>query len=323
MRSASCNNMKQQILKQFLEQGILLSPEALEKISDKDAEQVLEKAKSSGTVVYSPEEEKVSPPETTVEIRKIQKKQKLSTQDIARYYNSRFEGLREILLKKTGNIISVSNAKRSGGDITTIGMVREHTQRGFMIEDTTGQAEVISKAEDVLPDDVIAVKGSAREEKIFAEEIVWPDISMSHMHPDMAVNIVLIDKDGHMADEGAIVITPEAVFGIDKKKTALPNPGWITVSKGPRIVTILVYAPEKPVSSKEAFAWLKKRHLLPSKLHIRGAEDPFLIEPIPSLIWIVSSEKWKENYKGVIVVSCSGNPPTEVSLATGEVRSRD
>jgi hypothetical protein len=315
--------MKQQILRQFLEQGILLSPEALEKISDKDAEHILEKAKSSGAVVYSPKEERALSSETTVEVRKIQKKQKISTQDLARYYNTRFEGLRDILMKKADNAISISNAKKSGGPIATIGMVREHTQRGFVIEDLTGQAEVVSKSEEALPDDVIAVRGSVREEKIFAEEIIWPDISMSHKHPDLGVKILLAGNDSHNPGEETILITPDSVTGTDKKRASLPNPGWITITKGSKTGTALVYAPEKPVSSKEAFVWLKKRHLLTSKLLIHGTDDPFTINPIPTLFWIVSSEKWCENYKGVIVVSSDGKAPAEVDLATGEVRFQD
>lgn len=308
---------KQHILEQFLKEGVLLSPESLEKITEANAEQMLEKAKASKSVFFSVQEEKEKPkPEFSLEVRKLQRRLKLTPQDFAKYYNARFEGLRDILLKKLDNVVSVSNAKKSGSSITTIGMVREHTARGFTIEDTTGWAEVITKAEDVMPDDVIAVKGAVKEEKIFAEELVWPDISMSHKHRRPDLDIMLSEKDGHA---GMAVITPETVFDLEKKKTAMPNPGWVTINKDGMPVTILVYKPAKPATQKEIMAWLKKRHLFPPKEQIHGTEDPFLIEPIPDMIWIVQSEKWCESYKGVIIVSSDGKEPAKVNLEAGDV----
>jgi len=311
--------MKENIVRQFLSDGILLSPAALEKISESNVEQMLEKARKSKAFVFTFTEEQ---PEPSLEVRKTQKRQKLSPQDFASYYNTRFEGLKAMLQKKAESVVSVANAKKSGSTVTTIGMVREPTQRGFTIEDTTGWAEVITKAEDVVADDVIAVKAGVKEEKLFAEEIIWPDIPMGrpHNHPDM--KILLADKDGHKVEEDTIVVTPEAVHGFDKKKVSIPNPGWITMNRESAAVTILVYKPEKPVTQKEVLAWLRKRHLCPDRSQIRGTDDPFLIEPIPDLLWIVQAEKWKESYKGVIVISSDGKEPAEVDLGAGEVAFR-
>jgi DNA polymerase II small subunit/DNA polymerase delta subunit B len=307
---------KQQILTQFLKEGILLSPEALEKITESNAEQTLERARRSKAFVFTFAEERAEP---VIEVRKTQKRVKLSPQDFATYYNTRFEGLKAMLQKKAENVVSVANARKSGSTVTTIGMVREPTQRGFTIEDTTGWAEVITKSEDVAADDVIAVRAGVKEEKLFAEEIIWPDVPMgrSHNHPDM--KILLADKDGHKVEEGTVVITPEAVHGFDKKKTNLSNPGWITMNRGGGTATILVYRPEKPATQKEALTWLRRRHLSPGKNHIRGTDDPFLIEPIPDLLWIISSERWSDNYKGIVVVSSDGKEPAEVDLAAGNV----
>ena len=313
--------MKQQIIRQFLEEGILVSPDALEKIDEKNADSALEQAKSAGTIVFSPGEGEASAEETNVSVRKLQRRQKFTPQDFAAYYNSRFEGLRAILEKKLGDVLSVANARRSAGQVSAIGMVREATPRGFIMEDTTGWAEVITKSEDVAPDDVIGVRGAVKEERIFAEELIWPDVPLSRSNNRPGMKILLTDKDGHKAEEDTIVVTPEAVHGFDKKKSSLPNPGWITINKDPLAVTILVYRPDKPVTAKEAFAWLRKRHICPDRSQIRGTDDPFLIEPIPDVLWIVQAEKWKESYKGVIVVSTDGREATEVDLATGEVKA--
>ena len=320
---------KQHILEQFLKEGVLLSPDALEKITEANAEQMLERARSSRSLVFSMQEtmegrRQETPsgqqPEHSLEVRKVQRKQKLSAQDFAKYYNARFEGLRGMLLRKMDGVMSVSNARKSASQVTTIGMMRETTPRGFIIEDTTGWAEVITKAEDVVPDDVIAVKGAVKEEKIFAEELVWPDISMSHKHSRPDIDIILSEKDGH---KGMAVITPEAVFDLFGKKHSLPNPGWVTITKDGTAVTILVYRPGKPATQKEVLGWLKRRHLFPSREQIRGTEDPFLIEPIPDVVWIVQAEKFKESYKGVIIVSSDGKEPAKVNLEAGDVEFQD
>jgi len=312
--------MKEKIVEQFLKEGVLLSPETLEKITETNLEHMLEKGKKSKSFVFSFQEEKPEKPEPVIEVRRPQKRQKLQPQDFTKYYNTRFEGLRDILLKKTEDVVSVANAKKSSSAIATIGMVREQTQRGFIIEDTTGNAEVISKSEDVGIDDVIGVKGAVKEEKLFAEEIIWPDISMSHKHYRPDFTLTLSEKTEH---KDGILITPEAVYGFDKKKTSIPNPGWITISKDSIITTILVYKPEKKATQKEVLSWLRKRHLCPDKNQIRGTDDPFLIDIIPDVLWIVSDERWTDNYKTVIIVSSDGNVPAEVNLATGEVVFQD
>jgi DNA polymerase II small subunit/DNA polymerase delta subunit B len=309
--------MKEKIVKQFLEEGILLSPDTLGRITESNAERMLERAKKEKAVVFSFQDE----PELAIEVRKLQKKQKLSPQDFASYYNARFDGLRDILQKKMEDVVSVANAKKSGSSITTIGMVREQTQRGFIMEDTTGWIEVITRVEDVAADDVIAVKGGVKEEKLFAEEIIWPDIPMSRSHNQPDFTLTLSEKAEHQ--NGDFLITTEAIYGFDKKKTALPNPGWITISKDSLTVTVLVYRPDKPATQKEALAWLRKRHLLPDKNQIRGTDDPFLIEPIPDVVWILSSERWNDIYKSVIVVSSDGKVPAEVNLATGKVEFKE
>jgi DNA polymerase II small subunit/DNA polymerase delta subunit B len=322
--------MKQQIVKQFLEAGILLTPDSLDKITEKNAARLLEEASKEGSLVFSLKEEEQ---ELLAEVRKFQKKQKFTTQELARYYSARFEGIKEMLEKKMEGVVSVSNSRKSLAPISTIGMVRERTHRGLIIEDTTGEAEVVTKSEEPQPDDVIGVKGHVKEGKIFADEIIWPDVPLNHISSRPSMQIILSEKDSH---KGEFAITPEAVFGPDKRKAALPNPGWITIAKDSRRATVLVYSPGKAVSAKEAFGWLKRRHLSPEKTQIRSTDDPFLIEPIPDLVWIVMPgkkkeggesisipESWSESYKGVIIVASDGAQPAEVDMEKGEVLLKD
>jgi DNA polymerase II small subunit/DNA polymerase delta subunit B len=309
--------MKEQIVKRFLKEGVLLTPEALGRITENNLDATLERAAASKPAVFSfHEEDRPEHSGPSVEVRKLQKRLKLQPQDFTKYYNARFGGLRDILQKKMEGVVSVANARKSGSPAATIGMVGEQTQRGFLIEDTTGSMEVISRSEDVRADDVIGVKGGVKEEKLFAEEIIWPDVPMSRSHSRPEMSVMLSEKDGH---KGIVVATPEAVFDHEKKRTALPSPGWITISRGGVSATLLVYRPEKPVAQKEAAAWLRRRHLCPGRNQIRGTEDPFLIEPIPDILWIVQADKWNESYKGVMIVSSDGKVPVRVDLASGNV----
>ena len=309
--------MKQQIVKQFLEAGVLLTPEALSQITEKSAEMILEQARREGSLVFSLQEKEQKP---LIEARKFQKKQKFTAQELAKYYNTRFEGIKAMLEKKMEGLVSVSNSKKSLAPISTIGMVSERTQRGFIIEDLTGQAEIITKSEEAQPDDVIGVKGHVKEGKIFADEIIWPDVPMTHKNSCLETTIIFAEKDIH---KGEFVITPEAVFGPDKKKADLPDPGWISIEKDNRHATVLVYSPGRAVSQKEAFSWLKRRHLSPERAQIRSTDDPFLIEPIPDIVWIVNPEKWTESYKGVIIVASDGSQASMVDLERGTVAFKE
>lgn len=300
--------MNEEIVRRFLKEGILISPQSLQKIDESNINEILEKAKSEGVLVFSLQEE------TSVEVRKFQKKQKLSPKDFAKYYNARFDGIKNILLKKVEHTVSVSNAKRSASEFITIGMVREKTPKGFIIEDITGEAEVISKEEDISQDDVVAIRGISKEGMIFAKEIILPDIPLSSIR--QKPNIKLTLSENQVTKE--FNLTPEAVYWSDKKKN-ITNPGWITIKKDDKTATILVYKPANEIKAKDIISLLKKRHLYPLITQIEGIEDNFLIEPVPNLIWLIQKEKFRENYKGIMIVSGDGKEPIKVDMAKDEI----
>ena len=300
--------MKQHIIQKFLKEGILLSPDALEKADEINTEQLLDQAKNQKQIVFAPEK----PNELTTTVRELVAKEKMSPQDFISHYNTHFNGIRGLLLKKLTNPVSVSNAKKSLS-CSTIGMVRERTQRGFIIEDTTGWAEVVSKSEDVVEDDVIGLKGSTKEGVIFAEEIVWPDIPLNHKASAPDIDICLSLKK-----EARPTISPQTAH-VASKDFNLSNPAWVTISLGDQAMTILVYNPQRNIPKKEPISWLRKRHIRPARDQIKWPEDPFLIEPIPNILWIVQpGDQWKEMYKGVAVISSDGTIPIHVNLSKAE-----
>lgn len=82
--------------------------------------------------------------EGEIQVRTLspEKKEKLSPQDFTSYYNNKYDGLREILSSKIG-AISINKARETFGEVSVIGMVREKTPTGYMIEDTTGSIELV------------------------------------------------------------------------------------------------------------------------------------------------------------------------------------
>ncbi|UCD06996.1 MAG: hypothetical protein JSW41_04145 [Candidatus Aenigmatarchaeota archaeon] len=304
---------KKDIIKRFLKQGTLLSPGMLDKINEKNIDRFLKKR---------PEEPKTHT-KIDVNIRGITKKQKLSTKDFVDYYNNKYNGIRNILMNKM-KAVSVGNTKKSFSDVSVIGMVRELKSSGLVLEDPTGEIEVVlNNKKEINPDDVIGVKGFVRENKLFAKEVVFPDTPLTHPIGSLDAKIIITTNITEKTKE--LVKEIDLVLALNAEKTQSniiktnSNPGWITLSKNGDKVNLLVYKPENKTTIEQAVRFLIKRHLSPLKNRITGPEDPFLIEPIPDIFWLVSDEKGKKTYKGVTIISCGPNSAARIDLKTKEI----
>lgn len=112
-------------------------------------------------------------------------------ENFSSYFNDRYEKLRTQLAKRPDmqNTVSMMHAK-SGERASLIGMVRDkrvtpNKHRVIGIEDPTGsisaivmkdKVELVKKADDVVFDEVIGITGAVRDDVIFVEDIIWPDI---------------------------------------------------------------------------------------------------------------------------------------------------
>ena len=340
---------KKEIVKKFIEKGILLSPSELENIDESNYIEVLEKhgrtpsnenltamnsaaaditvipKETGGDVVKTPEkkaapEETKKPQdvsretaETLTEIKKNPeeankhsedvkieicggvKEKKLNAGDFIRYYSKKYDGLRELLSRKI-NAVSINKAGGIKSTFTVIGMVKEKSQNGFVLEDKTGSIEIISYKEPVKGD-VVAVSGISREGKIIEKEIIYPDIPLTHKPRSVAAEI-----------------------DIESIAVKLPNPAHIKAKKGEKEAFILAYSPLDSIEETEAVEVLKKRHLSPKRGEIcfnGNGGDPFLIEPIPDVLLITenSGNDFVKNYKGVTVIS-TGRKVKSMDLMT-------
>lgn len=263
---------KKEIIRLFLKNDILLSPKQLEKINENNYREFLKKRGKE-------------PPKKEEDKKRKKRKTKMDAGEFIKNYNKQFTFLKQILLKKT-EAVSINKGRKVFSEVTIIGRVKEKTHRGFVIEDVTGETEVMGEDERASPGDVIAVRGSFRENRFFPKQIIWPDIPLGGGFKTISTEIALSEKEGDSRREGNKP-RAEAI-----KKTA----------KNGEEIDIFVYSPEKEVTQESASDFLKKR-TAPTRCPAEG-----LIEKIPQIFWIKGNGKnWSKNYKGVVMVSTDGN----------------
>lgn len=278
---------KKQILSMFLKDGVLVPPDMLEKTNEENYKEILESLKEKR------EPEKRA--KTTTEA--VEGKKEATVKDFLDYYNRKYEFLKGVLLKKL-DAVSINKGKKIFSKTSIIGRIKEKTGRGFVMEDVTGETEVITDNTNVSPGDVMGLKGRFREGGFFPEEVVWPDIPLTSKGglPDILLTGKLTQgiKEGRGKDTIIIELDP------DKKGT--PNPNRISIFQGERKISILAFKPKKTIGDQDAVKFLKKREL-PHKEEA-GIYTAFLIEKIPDVVWLVENkENWTKNYKGILVVS--------------------
>jgi len=314
---------KKQKVRFFLESGVLVSPKLMDKINEDNKERILQLAKQSDDTVLTNMEETA----LSIKVKKIRERNRLGVQDFVKYYNNKYNGIRKLLSKKM-DATSVNNAKQAFSEVSVIGMVKELTPRGFVLEDPTGEISVIRKDEDkdkqdtisISVDDVIGLTGFVKEGRMFVRETILPDVSLSNKAGRIDINLLLTtqmtERLGSSAQDVSFIIIPQLADNPNPKRiiSGLGNPAWMTLSKGKTKVVLLFYSPDQETGPQQAINWLKKRHLCPRKELIRTPEDPFLLYPVPTVFWLVQKKTWSENYKGVNIISCSRDTFAKVNL---------
>ena len=293
---------KKDIIKKFYERGVLPSPEDL---SGEAPNRTLTPGKKSPA---DPDKEGVS-----VNLRKHESAKKLSAQDFIDYYNSKYEKIKNMLLKKM-DVVSITNAKTGPSPCGIIGIVKNMTQAGFIFEDTTGELEIIRSGirelEKINIDDVFGLKGFVRENRFFPKEVVWPDIPLNHRIGRIkGMNIILSNRK-----------SPELVISESRTKNAIQirnNPEWIDITKGRDKVTILAFKSDN-ITKDDALFCLRKRSL-PEPNPIKTTKKPYLIEEIPDILWLIQDDEWLETHKGITIISCGSKSLAKLDMETRAV----
>jgi len=273
---------KQKIVERLLEEGILISPDILDQ--NKDIDTILKEAREKNALMLATKPKTEQP--ITISISQPKKLESLTVEDAVKFYSNKHEGIKKLLKDKV-DAVSVVNAKKAFADASVIGMVKENIQKGFLLEDPTGEIEIVSKDKPQLGD-VIGVKGFTREGKIFSNNTIYPDVPLSRKIGSVRATLTLGKENKFYVE-------------LNNNKQDIESPAWIRITGGGEI-KVLFYNPNRKVTISEAKQLLMKRHLSPKGGEIIFPGDPFLIDPIPEILWIPSVENKTEIYKGVLIV---------------------
>ncbi|MBI4019864.1 MAG: hypothetical protein HY367_00915 [Candidatus Aenigmarchaeota archaeon] len=288
---------KGQIVREFLNKGVLLSRDMLESINDGNIGFYLEKA-CPETIVLSPIKAGVH-----VEIWKPEIKSRLAPEDFHRHILDRYNLLRDMIAKKTA-AISINTARRESGEKTIIGVVKETTSHGFVIEDPTGEMEVMS-TKGVAAGDVIGVTGQVKEGLLLESGVTYPDVPMIR---DYGKADLLLDVQSR---ENCLLLTDRNTISEKIGTIAL-----LRIKKSGGAATILALPGSR--SKEELMSILKKRYI---STHPHQS-NLGIIEPVPDVLIADSPDSFSVVYKGVLIVS-PGSKTARINLQTKEVEFVD
>lgn len=119
------------------------------------------------------------------------KGKKIEVKDFVGHFRARYQSIQRILMQRPEmqNLVSIGKLSNERQPVIMIGIVsgkRVTKNKNIIvtIEDLTGEVNVLvkfdnqelfAKADELMLDDVIAVKGAGNREFIFAQDIFWPD----------------------------------------------------------------------------------------------------------------------------------------------------
>lgn len=262
--------------------GVLVSPELLGNATAEQLEQLLKKKPGQLFVTALAEP-------LALRVERAPSAGDAAVADLVQAYQRKFERLRDLLLRRPELQDAVSLASMSGR-AAGIGMVRELTGTGFVLEDPTGTVEVVLPESTERPDidDVIAVRGEMRGQQLVASELLFPDVPLPKQLP---------------------AVQGELLLGVPGPLSFLPitSVAWARLGA----LTIVSWEPPTPLTERAAIRLLRKRWL---PLAPRpGPIEPALLEPVPDILWLRCDPPWTATYKGVTLIASQG---ASIDLAT-------
>ncbi len=167
----------------FFKKGKLLTPEALRYMENKDVEGFL----SDNYDLIVDVEDLLAREDKIHIIRNItEKKTEVTTADIVRFYNSKYEKMKNIIISRLQkNFVSINKLDAYRQEVFVIGIVRDikdnEGKKNVELEDSTGAVTAVfesKETEDLELDDVVAVQGIAAGKVIFGKKILFPDVPL-------------------------------------------------------------------------------------------------------------------------------------------------
>ena len=210
-------------LKELLQNGVMIEPEALSYINSNPSSIANLSPSSIDSLTLEmlrkppePEEFRDEGYRITYEYRENFKNPEKGIDAFLKLFNSRYEiGAKWLRNRQElNNLMSINNMKTLKGreQASIIGMVSSthETTNGHLmlqVEDTTGYTNVLvsknslirKKAEDIVEDEVIGIRGSSGRDIVFANEVVFPDIP--HLAWPKAKSVGVFISDIHVGSK--------------------------------------------------------------------------------------------------------------------------
>jgi hypothetical protein len=271
---------KKDILGLFLKNGVLLSPEEFDKVDEKNYMNVL-KAKTGGSGGSAAD---VSTPKTG----------RITCDAFVRACTGRFKLLKDEILRKT-DAVSINKGRKVFSEVTLIGRVKDVVQKGFTLEDITGETDVALENGDVKAGDVVGLKGFFREARFFPKQVIWPDIPLGNAPRPFGSRITLTPRVRE--DMSGVIVCPAGGKAANAV-TGFGRFGVVRLAESRPAFVIVAYSPGAEVGEDAAVMMLKKR-MIPDDSIIDNA-----IAEVPGIFWLSGNRRnWVKNYRGVLIVS--------------------
>lgn len=167
---------REQIVAEFFEKGHLLTEEALKVVEEKGADY----RSDLPTVIRAAD--LYVPYKILKNI--TQKKNEIAKEDFVKFYNSKYEKMRDIIVSRVPrDFVSLNKIDNTRNELHVVGIVREIKEKDGKkvvdLEDKTATVPVIfDSTEDLELDDVVAIRAVAAGKVLFGKKIIYPDIPL-------------------------------------------------------------------------------------------------------------------------------------------------
>lgn len=230
------------------------------------------------------------------------------------YFTSKYEQMKKLISERIAkSYVSLANLGR--GESFVIGMVREISEHGIVIEDPT--KNLFLKFENTPNcdyDDVIAVRVANEEKEIIGKEIIHPGVPLrtpeiGNGKVALAVECTIerIEADvifiiGSKAASVGSVINATGSYPTQAERGMLSNPSILKIGG----VVVLI-------ADRFSKKWLEKRHLGEPNVGIK--EDVLCLDILPDVILYKSDVNETNHYKSITMIGCKPGNAVVIDLA--------
>lgn len=337
------------LIRKLLDSGIMVSPDIAGEITERDYNDVL--AKKLKTVDKNALSEIRTGQDVVVEIPKIARNE-ITAKDFLNYYKNKILALAPFITARLDDKPVSMNRARFGQRNTILGLVREPTENGFVLEDLTGRCEVALRTkEDVAENDVVAVTGFFSDNKLSAERITHPELAIKkHVRfSENECSVIFIWAKAGTENAIKTIASREgecfvfvfcgddrndsscAVMRVENgsviSENVFPNAAKATITAGnAKFVLQNLHTNRTDSVESQARFFSKRRYIGDDRIAPAFAEDPFLIDQGTDIILLGKSDKTGvANNKGYtfVAVGCAddGEPAARIDLKTRSAKT--